>query len=90
MAGTLQLGVCDRTELHSLRTERGSAQPHIGWSRHDQGNMAGEPSEGDVVFNLSLPPEQAFIVRSLAGHIVAGVATAEEVEAFRRFSDSLS
>jgi len=52
--------------------------------------MAGEPSEGDVVFNLSLPPEQAFIVRSLAGHIVAGVATAEEVEAFRRFSDSLS
>ncbi|MBL9146775.1 MAG: hypothetical protein JNM99_24040 [Verrucomicrobiaceae bacterium] len=44
----------------------------------------------DVVFNLALPPEQASIVRSLAGHIVAGVATAEEVEAFRRFSDQLA
>jgi len=42
-----------------------------------------------VVKRLDLPAEQAFIVRSLAGHIVAGVATAEEVEAFRAFSDSL-
>jgi hypothetical protein len=43
-----------------------------------------------VVKQLDLPSEKAFIVRSLAGHIVAGVATAEEVEAFRRFSDGLS
>jgi hypothetical protein len=28
-------------------------------------------------------------VRSLAGHIVAGVSTGEEEEAFRKFSDSL-
>ena len=43
----------------------------------------------DVVFNIGLPPDQAFVVRSLAGHIVAGVATPEEVKAFSEFSDTL-
>ncbi len=38
---------------------------------------------------LSQAPEQAFIIRSLAGHIVAGVASEEEVKAFHEFSDSL-
>jgi hypothetical protein len=36
-----------------------------------------------------LPPEQDFLIRSLAGHIVAGVASEEETEAFKKFSDSL-
>lgn len=48
----------------------------------------------DVVSVLALElaqgPQQAFIIRSLAGHIVAGVATGEEVRAFQAFSDSLS
>jgi len=43
----------------------------------------------DVIQNLALPAEQAFVVRSLAGHIVAGVATEEEVRAFRAFCDVL-
>lgn len=43
----------------------------------------------DVIMRLSLPADQAFIIRSLAGHIVAGVATDEEVRAFREFSESL-
>ena len=42
-----------------------------------------------VVKRLDLPPDQAFVVRSLAGHIVAGVATPEEVKAFSEFSDTL-
>lgn len=37
--------------------------------------------------NLEIPQEQ--IVRSLAGHIVAGVASEEEVAAFRQFCESL-
>ena len=36
-----------------------------------------------------LGDQKAFIIRSLAGHIVAGVATEEEVKAFQAFSDSL-
>lgn len=43
----------------------------------------------DAVLSLNLPPDKAFVVRSLAGHIVAGVATDEEIVAFKRFSDSL-
>ena len=42
-----------------------------------------------VIKKLALPADQAFVIRSLAGHIVAGVATDEEVKAFREFSDSL-
>ena len=42
-----------------------------------------------VVQKLGLPQDQAFIIRSLAGHIVAGVATEEQVKAFQAFSDSL-
>lgn len=42
-----------------------------------------------VIKKLSLPPEQAYIIRSLAGHIVAGVATDEEVRAFREFCDQM-
>ncbi len=38
-----------------------------------------------VIRRLELSPVQAAAVRSLAGHIVAGVATAEEEEAFRKF-----
>ena len=43
-----------------------------------------------LIRSLDLPPQQAVIVRSLAGHIVAGVATGEEETAFREFSDSLA
>ena len=38
---------------------------------------------------LKLPIESAALIRSLAGHIVAGVASEEENEAFKKFSDSL-
>ena len=44
----------------------------------------------DVVANLNLEPRQGQIVRSLAGHIVAGVASDEEALAFREFCASLS
>jgi len=43
----------------------------------------------DVVNGLRLPPDRTFVVRSLAGHIVAGVATSEEEQAFREFCASL-
>jgi len=42
-----------------------------------------------VIKKLELPPEQTVIVRSLAGHIVAGVSTGEEETAFREFCESL-
>jgi hypothetical protein len=42
-----------------------------------------------VIKRLNLPADQTFVVRSLAGHIVAGVATSEEEDAFRAFCDSL-
>ena len=38
---------------------------------------------------LGLPPAQAQVVRSLAGHIVAGVSTGEEEDAFRKFCASM-
>lgn len=43
----------------------------------------------DVIVTLDLDPEQAFLIRSLAGHIVAGVSTGEEEAAFREFSERL-
>lgn len=43
----------------------------------------------DVVNQLNLAPDRAYIIRSLAGHIVAGVATDEEVKAFRDFCDGM-
>lgn len=43
-----------------------------------------------VIKRLALPADEAFIARSLAGHIVAGVATEEEVRAFRAFCDQIS
>lgn len=42
-----------------------------------------------LIMRMNLAPEQAFLVRSLAGHIVAGVASDEEIQAFQAFSDSL-
>ena len=42
-----------------------------------------------VIRRLDLPPTQAQIVRSLAGHIVAGVASDDESRAFRQFCESL-
>jgi len=42
-----------------------------------------------VIKRRELPPERAYVVRSLAGHIVAGVATSEEEKAFREFCESL-
>ena len=42
-----------------------------------------------VIKKLDLPEERAVVVRSLAGHIVAGVATAEEERAFREFCGGL-
>lgn len=38
---------------------------------------------------MGLAEEQTFIIRSLAGHIVAGVATGEEQKAFAEFCESL-
>ncbi len=43
----------------------------------------------DVVRGLDLPPVQAHLVRSLVGHIVAGVSTGEEEKAFGEFCASL-
>ncbi len=43
----------------------------------------------DVILGLKLPPDQAFIIRSLAGHIVAGVSTGEVEKAFADFCASL-
>lgn len=40
-----------------------------------------------VVKKLELPPEQTVILRSLAGHIVAGVSTGAEEKAFREFCE---
>jgi len=42
-----------------------------------------------LVRRLNLDAENEHIARSLAGHIVAGVASDEEVEAFRKFCGSL-
>ena len=38
---------------------------------------------------LEIPRDTAALARSLAGHIVAGVASDEEVQAFRKFCESL-
>ena len=43
----------------------------------------------DVIGSLDLPPEEAYVVRSLAGHIVAGVADEVEEQEFRKFCESL-
>lgn len=43
-----------------------------------------------VIKHLGLPPDRAYVVRSLAGHIVAGVATQEEETAFRAYCASLA
>ena len=43
----------------------------------------------DVIQNLALPADEAYVIRSLAGHIVAGVATDEEARAFREFCDGM-
>jgi hypothetical protein len=42
-----------------------------------------------LVRRLELSAEEEHLVRSLAGHIVAGVAGEEEVKAFREFCDAL-
>lgn len=42
----------------------------------------------DVISNLGLEDEQTVLVRSLAGHIVAGVASEEETRAFRKFLEA--
>jgi hypothetical protein len=42
-----------------------------------------------LVRRLELSPEEEHLIRSLAGHIVAGVAGEEEVRAFREFCASL-
>ncbi|MCX6856915.1 MAG: hypothetical protein NTV80_18650 [Verrucomicrobia bacterium] len=42
-----------------------------------------------IIRRIDLSADCAYIVRSLAGHIVAGVATDEEVKAFREFCDGL-
>ena len=39
---------------------------------------------------MDLPPDEAVVVRSLAGHIVAGVASEAEENAFREFCESLA
>lgn len=44
----------------------------------------------EVITGLSLPAAQATILRSLAGHIVAGIATAEEQRAFMEILTHIS
>ena len=41
-----------------------------------------------LVRRLNLDPEQEYLARSLAGHIVAGVASDEEMRAFARICAS--
>jgi len=43
----------------------------------------------DVVMSLGLEADKASVVRSLAGHIVAGVADELEEKEFRQFCESL-
>jgi cytolysin (calcineurin-like family phosphatase) len=43
----------------------------------------------DVIATLELEGAKAYLMRSLAGHIVAGVATDEEVRAFHNLCTSL-
>ena len=43
----------------------------------------------DVINQMDLPEQRKAAARSLAGHIVAGVATAEEENAFREFCAGL-
>jgi hypothetical protein len=43
----------------------------------------------DVVTNLGMEPHQQQLIRSLAGHIVAGVASDKEIRAFREFCATL-
>ncbi len=42
-----------------------------------------------VIKKLEINPKEAHVMRSLAGHIVAGVASDEETKAFREFCRSL-
>jgi hypothetical protein len=42
-----------------------------------------------LIDGLALPKERATVARSLAGHIVAGVASEEEVKAFEKFCAGL-
>ncbi len=44
----------------------------------------------DVIVTLGLEPTQNHIIRSLAGHIVAGVASDEETTAFTKFCQTLA
>jgi hypothetical protein len=41
-----------------------------------------------VISNLGLEEDQTILLRSLAGHIVAGVASNEEVDSFRKFLEA--
>ncbi len=43
-----------------------------------------------VIRKMEIPADQAVVVRSLAGHIVAGVATDIEEDAFREFCETLA
>ncbi|MBI4661861.1 MAG: Fic family protein [Verrucomicrobia bacterium] len=43
-----------------------------------------------VISTLTLPPVQAAALRSLAGHIVAGIATPEEQRAFEKAMEAIS
>jgi hypothetical protein len=43
----------------------------------------------NLVSVLKLSPDQAYLARSWIGHIVAGVATPEEMRAFEQFASSL-
>lgn len=42
-----------------------------------------------LIESLQLPTPNAALARSLAGHIVAGVASEEEITAFRKFCEGL-
>ena len=42
-----------------------------------------------IIRKLNLEPEKEHLVRSLAGHIVAGVASDKEIQAFQKFCNRL-
>lgn len=44
----------------------------------------------DVINSIGIAPDRTTLARSLAGHIVAGVASEEEVAAFKKFCASLA
>ena len=74
--------------FHDLKVTRSSVFSTFSW--HINNGDTFTAIIRDVVANLNLEPHQSQIVRSLTGHIVAGVDSGEEDRAFRDFSSRLT